>query len=280
LLFDSAGSIVAEYDYDAFGMMIHTIGATSNNYLFHGEYYDSDIGLYYLRARWYSPEIGRFMSMDEWEGTYIKPITLNKYISFNNDPVNIIDPEGREGILGPTGKRITELLQGNILKNLLLEDENTETGIVERLFLAEIHSPWYDWLYSPNEAGRSFRLLGALLNNRKNDPRWPNTIKGVITDNKPREQFKWFSTYPKLLKSIEDKISDIILRASDETMPKHKEMKQHLNLVKLHAMITVSGFINDPYNGNTLYMRKEGSGKPKESVIELETIMGNTFYGE
>ncbi len=284
MLLDSTGSIAATYDYDAFGNILSTLsiesGTLSNPYGFHSEYRDPTTGLVYLRARWYEAREGRFLASDKSEGQMKLPITKNKYVSFNDNPISVFDPTGLEGITGPTGKRITELLQSTVLKDLGLDDENTETGIVERLFLAEISSPWIVSLYTVNRASRSFRLLGALLNNRKNDTRWPNTIWGVITDNRHGEQFKGFSTYPKLLKYIDNTINDVVSHASDASMPKHKEMRKHLNLVKLHAMITVDGFINDPYNGNTLYMRTKDSGKPKESVIELETVMGNIFYGE
>jgi YD repeat-containing protein len=50
-LTDGAGQITDTYDYDAFGNLIGLTGATPNNYLFTGEQYDADLGLYYLRAR-------------------------------------------------------------------------------------------------------------------------------------------------------------------------------------------------------------------------------------
>ncbi len=50
------------YDYDAFGNKVNSTGTTPDNYLYRGEQYDSDLGLYYLRARYYNPLAGRFMS--------------------------------------------------------------------------------------------------------------------------------------------------------------------------------------------------------------------------
>src|SRR5258708_4142407 len=43
------------YDYDAFGNKINSTGTTPNNFLYRGEFFDSDLGLYYLRARYYNP---------------------------------------------------------------------------------------------------------------------------------------------------------------------------------------------------------------------------------
>ena len=55
-------AITDTYDYDAFGNKINSTGTTPNNFLYRGEEYDPDLGLYYLRARYYNPLTGRFMS--------------------------------------------------------------------------------------------------------------------------------------------------------------------------------------------------------------------------
>jgi RHS repeat-associated protein len=94
-LTNSAGSITDTYDYDAFGNKINSTGTTPNNYLYRGEQYDSDLGLYYLRARYYNPLTGRFMSRDPDGGNLIDPISLHKYLYANGDPVNAQDPRGR-----------------------------------------------------------------------------------------------------------------------------------------------------------------------------------------
>ena len=65
-----------------------------------GEQYDPDLGLFYLRARYYSTQLGRFWSMDSWEGSRHEPITLNKYLYGNADPVNKIDPTGHFAAVG------------------------------------------------------------------------------------------------------------------------------------------------------------------------------------
>ena len=115
LLTDSTGSVVQSYDYDAFGSLLYTLNPllSTNSYLFHGEYFDSDLGLVFLRARWMDTGIGRFTTQDNYEGDSEQPISLHKYVGFNNSPVMIIDPSGREGIEGAS--RITELLQGLIV---------------------------------------------------------------------------------------------------------------------------------------------------------------------
>jgi RHS repeat-associated protein len=91
------------YDYDAFGNKINSTGTTPNNYLYRGEQFDSDLGLYYLRARYYNPLTGRFMSQDPQDGYIDEPATLHKYLYAGGDSVNGIDPTGRANELEDVG---------------------------------------------------------------------------------------------------------------------------------------------------------------------------------
>ena len=56
---------------------------------YRGEQYDSDLGLYYLRARYYNPVTGRFLSRDPEDGKTLDPRSLHKYLYAAGDPVNI-----------------------------------------------------------------------------------------------------------------------------------------------------------------------------------------------
>src|SRR5208283_4254930 len=96
LLTDSTGTVTDTYDYDAWGNAVNTTGFTPNVYLYRGEQYDSDLGLYYLRARYYNPQIGRFLTRDPEAGRIKAPATLHKYLYAGGDPVNRLDPTGRD----------------------------------------------------------------------------------------------------------------------------------------------------------------------------------------
>ena len=105
-LTSSAGAITDSYDYDAFGNKINSTGTTPNNYMYRGEAYDSDLGLYYLRARYMNPLTGRFVSRDPENGVVTDPKTLHKYNYAGGDPVNSSDPTGRDATTAGGGLSI------------------------------------------------------------------------------------------------------------------------------------------------------------------------------
>jgi len=94
-LSDLTGTVTDTYEYDAFGNRVNATGSTPNNYLYRGEQFDPDLGLYYLRARYYNPVTGRFLTRDPESGSIDDPTTLSKYFYADADPVNKMDPTGR-----------------------------------------------------------------------------------------------------------------------------------------------------------------------------------------
>ena len=94
LLTGTTGTVTDTYEYDAFGLPLTTTGTTPNNYLYSGEQFDSVLGMYYLRARYYNPATGRFLTRDSFDGDVRDPGTLHKYIYTRNDPTNRADPRG------------------------------------------------------------------------------------------------------------------------------------------------------------------------------------------
>jgi RHS repeat-associated protein len=62
--------------------------------MFTGQYYDSEIAEYYLRARQYDPHIARFTARDLVFGQFEEPLTLHRYLYCRNNPVNMVDPQG------------------------------------------------------------------------------------------------------------------------------------------------------------------------------------------
>jgi RHS repeat-associated protein len=98
-LTDSTGAVTDTYDYDSWGNAVNVTGSTPNVYRYRGEQYDPDLSLYYLRARYYNPFTGRFLSRDLTGGQLPHPKSLHSYLYAEADPVNGMDPSGNADII-------------------------------------------------------------------------------------------------------------------------------------------------------------------------------------
>ena len=65
-LTDASGAVTKEYAYDAFGVEKDPDANDMNPFRYCGEYFDLSSGLYYLRARYYNPATGRFLTEDTY----------------------------------------------------------------------------------------------------------------------------------------------------------------------------------------------------------------------
>jgi RHS repeat-associated protein len=95
-LTDGSGDVTDTYSYDVFGALRANTGSTPNNWLFTGEQHDADSDLYYLRARYYDPATGRFLSTDPTEAGH-------PYGYGANNPVLYSDPQGLDLCSTATG---------------------------------------------------------------------------------------------------------------------------------------------------------------------------------
>uniref|UniRef100_A0A182INA6 Tox-SGS domain-containing protein n=1 Tax=Anopheles atroparvus TaxID=41427 RepID=A0A182INA6_ANOAO len=85
------GEVVAAYDYLPYGQIFRRYGTDLDgqiSYLYTGQEWEPETGLYNYRARLYDPDIGRFYQMDPKE-QYPSP-----YVYAGNSPVSLVDPDG------------------------------------------------------------------------------------------------------------------------------------------------------------------------------------------
>ena len=96
------GSVDATYQYTDFGeTIIHGDDQAKNEVCYTGGIYDQSTGLYYLNARYYDPEEGRFLTEDTYRGENDQPDTQHLYVYCANNPVNYVDPSGHFAIAVP-----------------------------------------------------------------------------------------------------------------------------------------------------------------------------------
>ena len=93
-LLNEEGTATDNYSYDAYGVLLTKDGETDNSYMYVGEEYNANTGLYYLRARYMNPTTGSFTTMDSYQGNLYDPISLHKYAYANANPVSYTDPSG------------------------------------------------------------------------------------------------------------------------------------------------------------------------------------------
>jgi len=89
-LSNSAGALAQTYTFDSFGKLTGSSGSLTNPFQYVSRELDAETALYYMRARYFDPFVGRFISED--------PIGFNGgnnfYAYVDNDPADQSDPFG------------------------------------------------------------------------------------------------------------------------------------------------------------------------------------------
>ena len=122
-LTNANGEVTKAYKYDAFGVEINPDTNDVNVFRFCGEYFDTETGTIYLRARYYQASIGRFISRDSFAGRKSDPLSLNLYTYCRNNPLRYVDPSGHSYATLPDGSRMSmnspaDVRRFNMLKQL------------------------------------------------------------------------------------------------------------------------------------------------------------------
>jgi RHS repeat-associated protein len=99
---NSSQTVTGTINYDGFGQRVGTTGSSTSPYMFaatSGYRTEGDAGLQYVGARFYDPQVGRFITRDT-------EIDEHAYLYCDHDPVNGVDPSGhlaKRGGGGATG---------------------------------------------------------------------------------------------------------------------------------------------------------------------------------
>jgi RHS repeat-associated protein len=87
----ATGAMTAVREWSPYG---EELGGAQAGLGFTGEWFDANVGLTYLRARWYQPGTGTFISRDVWEGNSQLPTSLQQWLYAFDNPINLFDPSG------------------------------------------------------------------------------------------------------------------------------------------------------------------------------------------
>ena len=96
---DPSADLTLARSYDPYGNVVSSSGAGETVYGYTGEMQSG--GLVHLRARDYASDTGKFITKDTWHGSFIRPLSLNRWVYVEGNPITRTDPSGYEQIITP-----------------------------------------------------------------------------------------------------------------------------------------------------------------------------------
>ncbi len=95
------GTVTDTFTYGPYGEQCGRTGKTRTPFLYNGRYgvETDNNGLYYMRARYYNPDIKRFINQDVIQGSLEDSRSLNRFVYTNGNPINGFDPFGTDVIM-------------------------------------------------------------------------------------------------------------------------------------------------------------------------------------
>ena len=179
---------MVEYKYDAWGKCVVDASTTNitlanlNPFRYRGYYYDTETNLYFLQTRYYDPEVGRFITIDDL--SYLDPETingLNLYAYCGNNPVMGVDKTGNFAIsltiLGLIiGAVVCSAVGGAVAYNVA--KSNGQTG-------------WalFGWTMVGVVGGGAYQISKELYEALPKDVSWANNVQYLVDANALGSQF-------------------------------------------------------------------------------------------
>jgi RHS repeat-associated protein len=201
------GAVQAQYAYAAYGDQTQGAGDGSSSLRFAGELFIPELNMYYLRARFYDPGAGRFLTPDLFKTLANQPQTFNPFLYANANPLRFTDPMGTYSLSSVTVSiAIVNILVGialphfpqpvlMIAKGLGLTQADAQVGISLALAISQSWATGglqFDFLYGPDVWQVVIWVYaGAQIGSARGDPRlsspqvtfWLGSIYGAANSN-------------------------------------------------------------------------------------------------
>ena len=182
-LSDAAGDTVQLYEYSVYGQVAASDPNHTNPFLFTGRRFDTDTGLYYYRARYYNPYIGRFLQTDPaGDG-------MNRYAYCRNNPAAFTDPSGlTPEYLGYSVRLNTICWPGEgmraygIVTTIRWKDDGDE-------YCRDFYSPTWEAWVSSMASDHSYTQL--FIDPKKSGPGWELIDEKNSTSDLAKREAYW-----------------------------------------------------------------------------------------
>jgi RHS repeat-associated protein len=220
-LTNQTGKVVERFQYGPYGELVKGDTAVTP-FLFNGKYgvMSDGNGLYYMRARFYSAAIKRFVNQDVLLGNLAEGQTLNRFAFVTGRPVNWVDPFGFDGIqpelLNPTiTKEQLDDLFNQKIKQLDLALNRPSTGCEARAYLiskaikSSLYQPYQVWLFHDRHKltikGKDYGWHFHTANMVKLPDGTRMVIDLIVSPGKPITVAEWKEYFSNVQNSSEEK---------------------------------------------------------------------------
>lgn len=185
---DSEGVLQKGTEYDAFGNRQEETGEEpelEDRMSYTGAEYEETTGLYYMNARHYDPETGRFLQQDTYRGSMYNAVTQHLYAYCGNNPVNMVDPTGHVptfiDIIEEFGRKLKEIVHEITSKfdKETLHTNQVESSIRTNAYLNKTMSAKeIEALLEQDEVRNAIDSLAKI---------WANSEQGMYTEQELAE---------------------------------------------------------------------------------------------
>ena len=181
---DASGNITDTFAYDTYGKLLSRTGTNKVIFGYNGRdgVVTDNNGLIYMRARYYSPDMKRFINADIVAGKLSNAVTLNRFAYANGNPVSFVDPFGlsaERGTANTSSSELSPTIKFQLQK--FLDEYYVGKTTTEALINEDILKAFYEYMRNgilneprPNNIGK-----GTWAKQVDADLKWVDDVLGA-----------------------------------------------------------------------------------------------------